>query len=181
MKCLAGNGEKCYISAVKVPPQMRDFFLIRTFMPSIPEQIREFLQPITEQFDAYTVEVILRGERTSKVLEVYVDSDRGISLGECSEISRALSEKLDEIELIQGRYRLDVSSPGLDRPLKLQRQYKGNIGRVCKVKYSVDGKKVIQEGRLEIVSENKIIISKSGKQWEIPFSDISETFIIPQI
>jgi len=150
-------------------------------MSSIPEKIREFLQPITEQFEAFTVDVVLRGERTSKVVEIYVDSDRGISLDECSAISRALSEKLDELDLIPGRYRLDVSSPGLDRPLKQQRQYKKNIGRVCKVKYMVDGRKSVQEGRLESVSENNIIISNSGKQFEIPFSEINETYIIPQI
>lgn len=160
---------------------MRDFFLIRTFMSSIPDKIQEFLQPITEQFDAFTVDVVLRGERTSKVIEVYVDTDRGISLDECSQISRALSEKLDEADIIPGRYRLDVSSPDLDRPLKFQRQYKKNIGRTCKVKYDVDGKKIVQEGRLESVSENNISISKSGKRFEIPFGAISETYIIPQI
>lgn len=180
-KFLAINTKVCYICAVKVPPELRDFFLVQTFMASIPEKISEFLQPITEQFDAYTVDVVMRGERTSKVIEIYVDSDRGITLDECSTISRSLSEKLDEADLVPGRYRLDVSSPGLDRPLKLPRQYKKNIGRTCKVKYVADGLKLVQEGRLDLVSEEKITISRSGKHFEIPFSDITETLIIPKI
>lgn len=150
-------------------------------MSSIPDKIHEFLLPITDQSDTYVVEVLLRGERSSKVIEVYVDSDKGITLDECSQISRALSEKLDEADLIPGRYRLDVSSPGLDRPLKLLRQYKKNIGRTMKVKYTGDGKKMVQEGRLESVSETSIVITKAGKRCEIGFSAVTEAYIIPQL
>lgn len=150
-------------------------------MPSIPEKIHSILQPITEDLNVYIVEVILRGERTSKVIEVYVDSDTGITLEECSDISRKLSEKLDELELITGRYRLDVSSPGLDRSLKLLRQYHKNIGRNCNVKYKENKATVIQEGILESDSENSITIKKNGTLKEISFSDISETYIIPKI
>ncbi len=150
-------------------------------MTTVPEKIQEYLQPITEKFNAFVVDVVLRGERSSNVIEVYVDSDNGISLDECSEISRELSEKLDEVDLIQGRYRLDVSSPGLERPLKLLRQYHKNIGRMCKVKFTEDGKKNIREGILDSVTEKNITISKNGKLFEITFSDINETYIIPQI
>ncbi|MFA6541776.1 MAG: ribosome maturation factor RimP [Bacteroidota bacterium] len=150
-------------------------------MPSIPEKIREILQPITDSFNAFIVEIVLRGERSSKVIEVYIDSDKGISLEECSDISRELSMKLDELDLISGRYRLDVSSPGLDRPLKLLRQYSKNIGRNCKVKYTAEGKKIVQEGILEQVAATAIVIKKGGKLFEIPFPAINETYIIPRI
>jgi ribosome maturation factor RimP len=150
-------------------------------MSSIPDKIHSILQPITEDLNTYIVEVILRGERASKVIEVYVDSDSGITLEECSIISRKLSEKLDEMDFITGRYRLDVSSPGLDRSLKLLRQYQKNIGRNCKVKYKEHGITVIQEGILESVSEKSIAIKKNGKLNVILFSDINETFIIPKI
>ncbi len=150
-------------------------------MPSIPEKILTILQPITENVNVYIVEVILRGERTSKVIEVYIDSDAGITLDECSDISRKLSEKLDELELITGRYRLDVSSPGLDRSLKLLRQYHKNIGRNCKVKFKENNTTVTQEGVLESDTENSITIKKNGKLKNILFSDISETYILPKI
>lgn len=166
---------------MKVPPEMRDFFLIRSNMSSIPEKIHELLLPITDQSNTYVVEVLLRGERSSKVIEVFVDSDKGITLDECSQVSRALAEKLDEADLITGRYRLEVSSPGLDRPLKLLRQYSKNIGRNCKVKYNGNDKKMMLEGRLDSVSENSIFIVKSGKRTEISFSAINEAYIIPQI
>ncbi len=160
---------------------MRDFFLISIIMSTIPDKIHSILQPITEELKVYIVEIILRGERASKVLEVYVDSDTGITLEECSDISRKLSEKLDELDLIPGRYRIDVSSPGLDRSLKLLRQYHRNIGRSCKIKYKDNKTIVILEGILESVFEKSIIIKKNGKLKEIMFSDVSETYIIPKI
>ncbi len=160
---------------------MRDFFLIRQFMPSVAENITEILRPITDRYHAFIVDVSLRGERTSKVVEIYIDTDDGISLDDCSSISRELSEQLDTMELIPGRYRLDVSSPGLDRPLKLFRQYRKNIGRVCKIAYVSEGKKVFQEGMLEQVTEETVSVKKNGKLIDIPFSQIKETFIIPQI
>jgi ribosome maturation factor RimP len=150
-------------------------------MSSIPEKIHSILQPIAEDLNTYVVEVILRGERTSKVIEVYVDSDTGITLEECSKISRKLSERLDELDLIDGRYRLDVSSPGVDRSLKLLRQFHRNIGRTCKIKYQENGTKMTLEGNLETVREKSIIIKKNGKSKEILFSDVKETFIIPKI
>lgn len=150
-------------------------------MPSIPEKIREFLHPITEASSVFIVDVSLRGERTSKVIEVYVDSDKGITLEECSDISRKLSVRLDEENIIEGRYRLDVSSPGLDKPLKLQRQYLKNIGRRCKVKYIEEGKPVVLEGVLESADDTKIVIQHNRKQTTILFSAVIETFIIPQI
>ncbi len=151
-------------------------------MSSIPDKIRELLLPITDQSNAYIVEVTLRGERSSKVIEVFVDSDAGITLEECSQISRALSEKLDEADLITGRYRLDVSSPGLDKPLKLARQYKKNIGRTCSVKFTgEEKKKVLLEGKLERVTEHSIVIFKAGKKTEIELSSIHEAYIIPKI
>lgn len=151
-------------------------------MSSIPDKIHDLLLPITDQSNSYIVEIILRGERSSKVIEVYVDSDKGITLDECSQVSRALSEKLDEADLITGRYRLDVSSPGLDRPLKLLRQYSKNIGRTFKIKYTgEEKKKIVIEGKLDSVSEQTIIITKAGKQTAIAFSAVQEAFIIPKI
>ncbi|MBP6672851.1 MAG: ribosome maturation factor RimP [Bacteroidetes bacterium] len=151
-------------------------------MSSIPDKIHDLLLPITDQSNSYIVEIILRGERSSKVIEVYVDSDNGITLDECSQISRVLSEKLDEADLITGRYRLDVSSPGLDRPLKLLRQYAKNIGRTCKIKYTgEEKKKFVIEGKLDSVSEQTIIITKAGKQTAIAFSAVQEAYIIPKI
>lgn len=150
-------------------------------MSAIVEQIRPLVEQIVEHTDVFIVEISLRGERSSKVIEVFVDTDKGISLEQCSHISRELSVKLDESDFITGRYRLDVSSPGLDRPLKLRRQYEKNIGRMCKVSFQKGDAQTTAEGVLDQVNEGMIVLAKNGKKTEIPFSDIKETLIIPQI
>ena len=146
----------------------------------LAQKIKEIAFPIVERNNAYIVDITLRGERSSKVVEVYVDSDKGISLEVCSLISRELSAALDEKDLIQGRYRLDVSSPGLDQPLKLHRQYVKNVGRNCTVYVKENESKIVKEGVLEKVDEHSIAIVSKGKSAEIAFADIIETYIIPK-
>lgn len=150
-------------------------------MPSnLAEKLTELAVPIVERNNAFIVDLLIRGERSSKVVELYVDADNGISLDRCALISREFSMVLDEADVIHGRYRLDVSSPGLHRPLKLRRQYVKNIGRMCKVIHKQNDITLTQDGTLEEVGESGIILSKAGKQFEIAFNHIVETYIIPQ-
>lgn len=148
---------------------------------SILDQIQEIVQPIVDRNNAFLVDVQIRGERSSKVVEIFVDSDDGISLDQCSAISRELSQLLDQADIIQGRYRLDVSSPGLDKPLKLLRQYKKNTGRNCKIIVEHDGQKTTVNGVLEKADQNSVTILQNGKPLTLEFSKIKETFIIPKI
>lgn len=150
-------------------------------MSAIIDQIRSFVEQIVQHTDVFIVDISLRGERQSKVVEVFVDTDKGISLDMCSSISRELSAKLDETDIIQGRYRLDVSSPGVDAPLKLLRQYKKNVGRICSVATIKDSASGPVEGMLESVTDGSIVVSKKGHKTEIAFSEIEKTIIIPQI
>lgn len=161
---------------------MRDFLLLKKIMPAIIEQITKLVVPSIEQEDSFLVEVNFRGEKASKVIEIFVDSDKGISIDQCSAISKKLSALLDEANLIEGRYRLDVSSPGLDRPLRIFRQYTKNVGRTCKVTYMQDGKKTECSGELKNVSEASLVLQQDKKnEIEIPFSAVVETYIIPKI
>lgn len=148
---------------------------------SIVEKIKVLAQPAIDRNDAFLVDLVIRGERTSKVVELYVDTDSGILLDQCSSISRELASLLDEADIIQGRYRLDVSSPGLDKPLKLLRQYKKNIGRNCRIDCVEQGKKVYLEGILEQVNENSVSIVQKGKSVTVEFPQIVETYIIPKL
>ncbi|MEZ5040942.1 MAG: ribosome assembly cofactor RimP [Saprospiraceae bacterium] len=119
-------------------------------------------------------------------LEVFVDSDTGINLEKCQKISRYLEQYLDEEGWLGPEYTLDVSSPGIDRPLKIHRQYLKNIGRKVEIK-TKDGKE--RTGTLialeadTIVLEEKVTV-KEGKrkkstivQSTIPFQEIEKTIV----
>lgn len=119
-----------------------------------------------------------------KKLFVYVDCDAGISLEECRKISKYLIKSIEEEEFIMEGYNLEVSSPGIDRPLKLKRQYLKNIGRPLKI-HLKDG--TIQKGVLSEAGEISITLSVEkhhGKKtkndkgnWVIPFDEIEKAFV----
>lgn len=110
--------------------------------------------------DTYLVEVDIHGHGGgggTEVVEVFVDTDAGILLDECHAVSHRLSEWLDteteSEQFFSGAFRLEVSSPGVSRPLRLFRQYPKNIGRTLKVKYkSADGAYETVEGKLIAVT-----------------------------
>lgn len=119
-------------------------------------------------------------------LWVFLDSEYAdVTIEQCSRISRELSEWLDREDVIDGGFRLNVSSPGLDRPLTDVRQYAKNIGRQCRVSTTENEKDVIYQGELTDVLEDAVLISvtsKKGRTMEtkkILFSDIREIKIIP--
>src|SRR6201996_555767 len=111
-------------------------------------------------------------------LKVFIDGDQGISIEKCVQFNRALYKKLEEAALFpNGDFSLEVSSPGLDEPLKLHRQYRKNIGRQVELVLQ-DGSK--KEGRLMEVSEDGIIVEETkgkNKKKEV----INHTFLFDNI
>ncbi|MBX2816158.1 MAG: ribosome maturation factor [Saprospiraceae bacterium] len=113
-------------------------------------------------------------------LVVFLDGMNGINLAQCQKVSRKLGYLLDESKLLDVNYALEVSSPGLDRPLKLHQQYVKNVGRPIKVQL-VDGRQI--KGSLDLVTDDYIEVTpeKKGKKKlpkeHIPFADIDKTFV----
>jgi len=116
-------------------------------------------------------------------VKVFLDGDNGISIEKCVQCNRSLYKKIEESHLFPpGDFSLEVSSPGLDQPLKSLRQYKKNIGRLVEVIFS-DGSK--KEGKMTDVTEDGIILEETrGKNKKkeiishaILFSNIKTTTI----
>lgn len=120
-------------------------------------------------------------------LEVFIDSDSGMTFEKCRKISRYLEEVIEQENWFGEKYTLDVSSPGLGRPLKLKRQYLKNIGRKLDVSLKDGGK---QKGKLVKVDEHSITLEESvrvkeGKkkikrevQTELLFENIKKTLVV---
>jgi len=119
-------------------------------------------------------------------LIILVDGDAGIGVGDCAKISRYVGFKLEEDNVIEEAYNLEVSSPGIDTPLTLVRQYQKNIGRDLAIKMA-DGTK--KEGKLLTVDNDNIIIDEVIKAGEkgrksvtaestIPLSQIAEAKVL---
>ena len=95
--------------------------------------VRDLVERLLEREGVDLVDLELKGAPGRQVLRVFVDVEGGITIDQCVALSRKISDLLDRKDPIPGRYRLEVSSPGVDRPLKQPRDFQRNVGREVKV------------------------------------------------
>ena len=100
---------------------------------TIKEQLEVLLNPMLDEDNIFLVDIIIKPSKVSQKITILLDSDEGITIQECTSISRRLAKQLEELEVFSEAYTLEVSSPGLDQPLILLRQYRKNLGRNLKV------------------------------------------------
>lgn len=150
----------------------------------IIENIKDLATPLAQEHNLFVVDVEIK--TGSGIAEVWVllDSEEGgVNIDHCSKISKELGFLVEAHELFDSKYRLNVSSPGLSRPLSDKRQYKKNEGRVVTVKFknsSGEYKKI--DGVITGVQDNVIAVTDEDEvEVEIPFESIVETKIIPVI
>lgn len=151
--------------------------------PDITSTIKELALPLAEEKGLFLVDVELKTGGGTEIW-VYLDGeDRGVNLDECADISRELGFLIDAHELFDNKYRLNVSSPGLSRPLTDIRQYRKNTERTVKVRYWKTDEDVEKlQGIITGVTEAAVMVAKNEKdQTEIPFESIIEAKIIPVI
>lgn len=134
--------------------------------------------------DCFLVEFNLHG--TNK-LEVFLDCDSGLTFEKCRQISRYLESYIDQEGWLGEKYILEVSSPGLTRPLKLKRQYHKNIGRKVEVTLNDGSTKtgILKAAGDTAITVEETVTTKEGKkkkqtavQTELPFEQIKKTKIV---
>lgn len=128
-------------------------------------ELNKLVVQIVEQFieneNIFLVDVNVKGNPGNQKIQVFIDGDQYVDVETCSNISRKLSNELEERDIIAGRYVVEVSSPGADKPLKLFRQYKKHVGRELEVVTKENRK---YQGRLLETGDNEIELSiSSGK------------------
>ena len=154
----------------------------------LQENIKTMIKDHASQEGLLLVNVIFSGGSNIQKILVLVDSDQGVNIDSCARLNKSISIQLDEDDLIKLKYVLEVSSPGLDHPLKHKKQYVKNIGRLVSV--NTQDKKT-NKGKLLEVREDSIVLSPqpdgkklpkkiSGekKNLEIPFNQIKKTKVL---
>ncbi|MBI1770151.1 MAG: ribosome maturation factor RimP [Bacteroidetes bacterium] len=152
----------------------------------LKEKIKELTLASLSNPAHFLVDVIVSKHKPMK-FTVILDGDSGITIDDCALVSRGVNSALEN--LIEVQYSLEISTPGLDHPLKLKRQYEKNKGRKLKVHLT---NKSIVLGVLQQVEEEKIVIEaelkeglpagQAGKKietraMEIPFAEIEKAFV----
>ena len=143
------------------------------------ETVQKLIQPLLVD-DIFLVDIKIKPINNIKI---YLEADSGLGIEKCIKINRALYKLMEEMAIYpDGDFSLEVSSPGIEEPLKMHRQYLKNIGRQVEVVYN-DG--TIKTGKLLSVNENELKIEYTeGKnkkaviiQLDIPFSEIKQTTV----
>lgn len=128
-------------------------------------KLDEFVQQACDEVGVELVEFDLFQAGQRKVLRLYVHRAPAVTIDECAKVSRALGARLDlEEDLIPGAYTLEVSSPGLDRPLKSTRDFERNLDRVIRVNRGVGAPLI---GVLKSVDEENIVVQSRETGAEI--------------
>ena len=143
-------------------------------------RINALIGPAVENLGYEFVGAEYRPRREQSLLRVYIDKDEGISLDDCARVSDQLSGILDVEDPIQGAYSLEVSSPGLDRPLFFEQQYERFRGAKIRVKMGtpVAGRRNFK-GTLDGCRDGAVIVLEDGEEHALPLEDIGTARLIP--
>lgn len=130
-------------------------------MKDIRDIIQQLIEDALPDNSLFIVEIntSLRGRKQS--IKIKMDGDNGITIDQCASISRQVGWQLEEQDLIDTAYQLEVSSPGIDQPLSMERQYPKNIGRLLNIEL-LDGQ--LLKARLEATESGKITVSPVEKE-----------------
>ncbi len=145
------------------------------------QRVREIVEPIVQFEGMELVDVEYRGENRGRVLRLIIDREGGVTLDDCASISREVNRNLDVEGIPPGPYTLEVSSPGLNRPLKREADFQRFANRQVKVRtaVSIANRKTFRgkllachDGVVEVESENRVIqiplnqIAKANLEYE---------------
>lgn len=135
-------------------------------MGKVADSVRDLVTPIAEGMGLEVVEVLYEKKYDGMNLTVVIDKDGGVTIDDCEALHRAIDEPLDELDPIDCSYTLNVSSPGIDRPLKLPRDYKRNLDKKISVKLYVpqNGKKTFSGVLTSYTDETFTIVTDKGEQ-----------------
>lgn len=140
------------------------------------------LQPVVEGLGYVLWELEFAPGRGNALLRLYIDSAAGITVDDCERVSRAVSEVLDAEDPVPGHYTLEVSSPGLDRPLRTPAQFAAYVGEPVFVELArpVDGQRRFK-GRLAAAGDDSIEVDVDGQRRVLPMNAIRRAQLAPAV
>lgn len=144
-------------------------------------QLWELFEPVVVGLGFQLVEIEYQPNPKFGVLRLYIDREDGdIQVEDCSEVSHQISALLDVEEPLSGRFNLEISSPGLDRPLRKIEDFQRFIGETVKIKTSmpVAGQRNFK-GQLSAVENDELVLDFDNKQVRVPHAAIDKARLVP--
>jgi ribosome maturation factor RimP len=145
-------------------------------MDSLNKKIHQIASDSAEKHNLFLVDIVFRGTLNNPVIEVFVDGEQNVSANECATVSNEIKKVIDEENLYKS-YRLDVSSPGVDRPLIYFKQFPKHINRNIEVQYKSVNDVRNFKGKL-ISIDGDVLTFVDRKEIKIKFKDIIKAKVL---
>ena len=146
-------------------------------MDSFRKNIIEIAEKILGVSGFFLIDTVVRGNENDRIIELYIDGENYITTGDCSEMSRQIIKYIDDNGILSSPYRLDISSPGIDRPLIFLKQYPKHIKRKFEITYNPSGKKIKFNGVLVSINDEELTFL-TDKEIKINFKDITKAKVL---
>lgn len=143
------------------------------------EKITDLIQPILEEHDVYLDDIEYVEEKNEWYLRIYIEKNQGyLDMDTCVAVSEAISEKLDEVDLIKNEYYLEVSSPGVEKPLKSLEKVQNSIGEYVYIQFKrpIQGMNEVYGTLLNVDGENielQYMVKNIKKKCNISYNDVA--------
>jgi len=141
--------------------------------------LEKFIREAVETEGFELVDLVVRRWKGSQVVEVYVDREKGVTVNECARLNRILWEKLEKggWDSSDSVSRIDVSSPGADRPLRTYRDFARNVGRQVRMAFIKDNQEIQAEGTIQSADQDVVRLVCPDQEWRIPYQSIQNAMI----
>ena len=149
-------------------------------MKQAPEHLLKLIEPVVEGLGYECVGVEYNSHPKHGFLRIFIDTEQGVGMEDCTKVSHQVSGVLDVEDPIAGEYNLEVSSPGMDRPLFKLKQFEQFIGHTAQVNLfkPVGGRRKIT-GLIEKVEDNNVYLQQDGQVYKVPFQAMSKAKLEP--
>lgn len=151
-------------------------------MASKEQQLIDLIKPVVEAlgYIFWGLEYIPKGK--DSVLRIYIDHDNGVTVDDCATVSRQVSGVMDVEDPISSEYNLEISSPGLDRPLFTLEQFEKYVGEFVDVKlrYAFEGRRKFKGKLVGIEDGEDIVIHVDNHEYLLPIDSVDKAFLIFQ-
>lgn len=145
-------------------------------MSKIAEEVENFITPIANELGYEIVEVEFAKKYNGDNLTIYIDKKGGIDIDDCEKFHNAINEPLDELNPTADKpYILNVSSPGIDRPIKTDKDFERNLGEIVEIRlFKMLDRKKLFVGKLIRFSDTEVVIEIENKEVSIERNNISK-------
>lgn len=144
------------------------------------KQLADIVTPIAAAlgYELWGLELLTHGKNS--LVRIYIDSSDGVNVDDCAKVSRQVSSAFDVEDPIAGEYTLEVSSPGMDRPLFTLEQFKQYVGEQVKVRLRVayEGRRKFS-GKLVGVEDDDVVVAIDDNEYLLPFDTIDKANVVP--